>query len=536
MVVPKLPRVVWLLVPLCLISSNMLLAGDLQIKPGIVVDMYGYQIKQAQSSEWDEGAALAATPNIAFLFDSKYLVSVLDWKQKNVFYDDAQRSDKTLDYIDFNSRLSAWDDRVALSLNAGEGYRLRNTQRGVFADEITGFSQLSKTRYMGTSLALSTARHRATQGAVNFTARKINSELPVINDDDPQFNEATFDNALYEMNFALGTAQRTVGVFWQISGRYAENVRENAIDLTSENIEAVLALPLLEQWAWVSKARYESNELYANADNEFGSVGTGLEYRIGKASYINLTYNVFRRDQLLLEDGDYWALDMLLAPTRRSSIKVSLDQRYYGRSVEVSGRYRLRHVSAQLTYNERLRVMNGLETEVNNLGVLVCPGGSSAAADCFLPPSANYQLLPGEYLQNVYANEIEFNESVVLRKSGLFNLVYDKNRLVYGLSLSRSEDEYVETNRFNITDNVTVFGKWRLSPTMQLSTEYSWYELQFSTEQRTDRSIRIKAGISFEINSRSDISLNAQRVSRDSNLQEFDLEENRAWVTYAYNF
>lgn len=529
MVAPKRRYAIRPLAWFCALSAANAFAGDLQVKPGIDLDSYLYQLKQDQSEQWDEGAAFAATPNLSLLFDSKAWQSTFDWRQKNIRYDDTQRDNKKLDYFDFNSRLSAWDNRAVWSVNAGEGYRQRNTQRGVFADEITGFNLLSKTRYMGTALALSTAQYLETQAQVNLAARKISSERPELDDE-----VESFDNAFYSTDFNFGTARRKQGFFWQLSGRVSENVRENAVDLNSENVDAVVGIPLLKQWAWVSKTRYEKNELYANSDNEFGSVGTGVEYRFGKVSYINLTYNYYRQQQFRIEEDDYWAVDMLLAPTRRSSIKLNIDRRYYGRSVEVQGRYRIQHVSANLNYSERLQLMNGLDAEINNLGVLVCPAAFADVAECFLPPTSNYELAPGEYLQNVSVNEVEFNQSVVLRKTGSFNLGYDKNRLLLGLTLSRYEDEYVETQRFNQTDSLLVSGRWRLSPTTSFTSEYSWYKLQYSEEARTDYSLRLKAGLSMELNARSTVSFNAQRIKRTSNLPQYDRQENRVWLSYSY--
>ena len=106
--------------------------------------------------------------------------------------------------------------------------------------------------------------------------------------------------------------------------------------------------------------------------------------------------------------------------------------------------------------------------------------------------------------------------------------------LLLGLTLSRYEDEYVETQRFNQTDSLLVSGRWRLSPTTSFTSEYSWYKLQYSEEARTDYSLRLKAGLSMELNARSTVSFNAQRIKRTSNLPQYDRQENRVWLSYSY--
>ena len=330
MVVPKQPSLIW---PALIVSSlvcQLAVAGDWQLNPGIVADSYLYQLKQQDNTSWDEGAALALSPNVELLFSSKHLLSALDWKQKHIFYDDKQRDDRSLDYVNFNNRLSAFDNRLQWTVNASESYRIRNSQRGIFADEITGFSDLSKTRNLGTSLSLQTAPHRETQTALSLTARKIDSERP--DNDDALGN---FSNEFYAANLAVGKRRRDSEFYWQFNSRYSESARDAGNDLTSESADLTVGVPLIRKLAWISRARYENNDLFTNYTNEFRSVGTGIEYRFGNVSYLNATYNWYRQQQLLEEEDSYWAFDMLLAPTRRSSLQVTVDRRYYGRSVEV---------------------------------------------------------------------------------------------------------------------------------------------------------------------------------------------------------
>ena len=531
MVVSKPRSMFWQLMFASSLVSGLSVAGEWQLQPGITADSYIYQVKQQDSSSWDEGAALALAPNAALLFNSKHLTSAFDWKQKHIFYDDAQRSDRSLNYINFNNVLSAWDNRFQWSVNASEDYRIRNSQRGIFSDEITGFSELSKTRNLGTSVMLRTAPHRTTQGALSLSARKINSDRP---DNDDTFG--SFNNEFYSADLSLGKRHRNSEFFWQFNSRYSESTRDIGNSLTSESADITVGVPLFRDFAWVSRARYENNDLVTTYDNKFRSVGTGIEYRFGNVSYINATYNRYHQQQLLDEKDSYWAFDMLLAPTRRSSLQVNLDRRYYGRSVEVSGNYRIKHLSARLSYNERVTVTNGLDQVLTDLGLFVCPGGFGGISDCFVPPSSNYQLLPGESLENFVATELEISESVILRKGGSFNLAYDRNRLRLGLTLRRTEDEYVETNRLNKTKGASVTASWRMSPVMTLSSEFNLYDIDYSQEGRSDRNTQFKLGVSVELNQRSDISFNVRRVERDSTELQFDMQENRAWLGYEYQF
>ncbi|QBL09593.1 hypothetical protein E0Z06_08760 [Rheinheimera sp. D18] len=531
MVVPKYRiSTLSLLITFGLVSASAT-AGDWQLKPSLLLDTYAYQLKKESNDAWDKGAAAVLTPDIALLYDSKNLVSIFGWQQKNIFYDDKQRTDKSLDYINFDTRLSAWDKRVVWSVSANKDYRVRNSQRGIFADEITGYADLSKTQNLRTSLLLRSAPHKEIQSSLSLTASQVNSKAP--ENDDVLGN---FDNELYAASFSLGKRQRTNEFYWLINSAYSQSVRDIGTSLTSKNADVIVGVPMFHNLAWVNRARFETNDIATNYTNEFRSVGTGLEYRFGKVSYINATYNRYSQQQLEETNDNYWALDMLIAPTRRSSIQVILDRRYYGRSVEVSGSYRLQHLSAKLSYNERVTVNNGLDRQFTDLGLFVCSGASSSITGCFLPPTANYQLAPGEVLQNFVRTDVEITENVVLRKGGSFNLAYDKDRLALSLNIVRSEDEYVESSRLNKTKAVSFNGKWRLSPLITFSAAVNVYELEYSLEQRTDKNIQLTAGTEVKLNDHSDVSLNVRRVKRSSNQTQFDLQENRVWLSYDYRF
>ena len=139
-------------------------------------------------------------------------------------------------------------------------------------------------------------------------------------------------------------------------------------------------------------------------------------------------------------------------------------------------------------------------------------------------------------MQNFVVADIEITENVVLRKGGSLNLAYDKSRLTLGLNVTRTEDIYVESDRLNRTRAMSLNAKWRLSPLMTLTSEINWYELEYSVEQRTDKNMQLKAGVKVELNERSDLAVNIRRVERNSNQTQFDMQENRGWLSYAYRF
>ena len=71
---------------------------------------------------------------------------------------------------------------------------------------------------------------------------------------------------------------------------------------------------------------------------------------------------------------------------------------------------------------------------------------------------------------------------------------------------------------------------------MTLTSEINFYEIEYSLEDRKDQNLQFKGGLKVELNEHSDVSVNLRRVERDSNQQQFDLQENRVWFSYEYQF
>ena len=78
MVVPKQPFLIWPAVIVTGFVCQLAAAGDWQLSPTIIADSYLYQLKQQDNTSWDEGAALALSPSVELLFNSKHLLSSLD--------------------------------------------------------------------------------------------------------------------------------------------------------------------------------------------------------------------------------------------------------------------------------------------------------------------------------------------------------------------------------------------------------------------------------------------------------------------------
>lgn len=506
------------------------LSADSEFAPQLRLSSYGYQLKQEPANDWDKGAAATVSPILRWTLNGNNLKSSLFWQTESIWYDDAQRDHKNYNEYRFNNVLSGFDQRVQWGVNAASSYQVRNSQLNVFADKITGAEFLSRNSSYGSFLNFQTFPTAKVNTALNLNYRRNKSEAP-----DVQDGFSTFDNDQYSAALQLASRDRSADFFWVASGSYGRTTREVADDFISETASFLIGVPLYHRVSVIGRASYESNNSSSSFNNDFRSYGAGLELKLGRVSRVNVSVNrSTTTNPLQEEDETYVAGDFYLAPSRRTSLSGYWDRRYFGRTAVISGQYNLRHLTMRLSVNDTVRSMSALDYELEDLN-FICPDGSTNIGDCFLRPP-NYQPGAGEYEWSLPIVRQDIREDIVLRRAGTLNIGYNKNRLQLGLGVSISEDEYVELNRVNRSNNYHLNASWKLSEHMKLVSSVRFYQLKYVTEQRNDDNLSASVGLEKKLSAHSVMSVNVRRTSRESNIADRDISENRVWVSYQYNF
>ena len=521
--------------------------ADVTLTPEIETAAYGFWLRDASAGGGlDKGLAFMAAPALTFSHKGQSTFANFNVKNESIWYDDSQRDHKSLTNYYASTGLALFDGRVALQLDAKSDYQVRSSQTNIFSDIITGSENLAKNSSYGASINFRNRNQSVVSIQASLAYKKLDSELPESDD-----GLGSFDNDTVQAALQFGAGNRAKGAFWLLSGSHNKLNRQEQGDFTSQQANLVAGLPLFSGLSAIVRASYQDNNNGRENTGEgnffgffrtFKSYGAGLEYRFGKTSYLNITRNRSERGgEIQLPDtdterdeDDFYAAELYFAPSRRSSLQYTLDRQFLGRTTSIAGQYNMRSVTARLSVSETLQVLTNLDQIFEDLGIFVCPIGSQQLGDCVKPPTNNYQLQPGESLQQFFQPGFDVSEELVRRRSALFNLGYSKRRLKLNLSLSKLEDEYEESARVTQTELVNVLTSWQLGQHSRFHFSASHYDMSYSDNTRTDKNILVETGFERDLNANASVKLMFRRTERNSSEEEFDLSENRVWLSYRH--
>ncbi len=509
------------------------IAAEIEISPQIRASTYAYQIEQFESNGAGDGAAIALSPSIDFLFNSKTLQTRFSWQHESMFYEDDQRRNRSYDEFAFNNIVSLFNERLTWGVNARNSYQIRNTQNGLFSDKITAAGDLSKATSYGSFINLNTASYSDLNAALRVEYNHSEYDQPDIDDGLP-----AFENDSYRAGVLLASRDRSRTAFWRLEGAVGKTQRQQRRDYDNRAAEAVVGLPLSSRLSLIARGSYEFTDNNNFYRNEFSSYGGGIELKLGRVSWVNVSVNKsnikrFDEDD---EENTYWATEFYLAPSRRSSLEGSYDRRYFGRTASLTGQYNIRALTARLSVSDTVRTQTSLDRELTDLGIFVCPIGTTEFTDCYRPPNANYIPQPGESYQQVTDVGVELDQELVLSRSTSFALGYTKRRLSLNLLLNVSDIEYVERNDEQTSQSVSLQTGWRLNERSSINAALRIYKLDYQFADRKDDNILLSAGYDLTLSEQSEMSISLRRTERNSSIDRFTASENRVWLSYRYSF
>jgi uncharacterized protein (PEP-CTERM system associated) len=236
------------------------------------------------------------------------------------------------------------------------------------------------------------------------------------------------------------------------------------------------------------------------------------------------------------ETDTYAASQFLIAPTRRTSLEGSFDRRYFGRTWDLQGKYDLRFLSMRLRISDNVRTQNQFDRELEDLGIFVCPVGSTDLSGCFKPPTDKYMPVFGETLLQVRGPNSELREELVEQRNLSLTVAYSKNRLNASITLSDTELRYVESGDFSTNQGAALQLSWKLTEHSQLLANVNYYDIDYRNENRKDENLSASVSYQQQLTKRSDLRFTIRRLDRNSSIAEFDNSENRVWMEYTYKF
>jgi uncharacterized protein (PEP-CTERM system associated) len=518
--------------PLALVGPQAIAAESL-FDASLKSAVYGYQLKTAEQSNKTDDLVWELAPTINWQRQSAAMKTRINWRHETLFYNDAHPDKRSFNEFDVSNQISFFRERLIWSLDASQGYQIRNSRLGIFSDKITGVENLSKTNRYGSGLSFRNLRSAKYRTELDLSYRNYDSAAAEVDD-----GLLSYRTEAYDGRWLFGTNDRGLNFFWQYNGNIQRAERSTDNNVSGLLHGLVVGVPFAPKFSVIGRAGSERLDNGRNYDNSFDYFGAGVEFRFGARSRINVTMN--RSDSEAFgqrkETDTYAASQFLIAPTRRTSLEGSFDRRYFGRTWDLQGKYDLRFLSMRLRISDNVRTQNQFDRELEDLGIFVCPVGSTDLSGCFKPPTDKYMPVFGETLLQVRGPNSELREELVEQRNLSLTVAYSKNRLNASITLSDTELRYVESGDFSTNQGAALQLSWKLTEHSQLLANVNYYDIDYRNENRKDENLSASVSYQQQLTKRSDLRFTIRRLDRNSSIAEFDNSENRVWMEYTYKF
>lgn len=428
---------------------------------------------------------------------------------------------QTSDYAEYqySAQWRAIERLLSFQANGSLNYRNASANNFLVSDFLTRGDDLAKTRtgQISSSLNLDRGDWVRAQGFASYSI--VESERA-----ESQSN-AALDSETYQTRGSLYQGDEATFLFWSVSGSYSQTDRQNRGngDLLTRRGEAKADMMVFNNLGFRITGTHEANQLADRTDTfsqkrEFSSYGAGLTYRQSDNRYIAVTVN--KSESNLREDDNdtFLGLDLQWAFSSRTSLSATYGRRFYGESGSFNLRYNTKKVRASVTYTEQLTSTSRLLANPENLGVFVCPVGSSSISECFQPNSLTYSPNPGEQLVQFTSQNFELDDSIILRKSTNAQLGYDFSRLSLSLSWRYSENDRLEEDRLTRTYGGALNASWKLGSYTNLTASINYADIEQRSvefDNAHSENWRYSLGLSRELGQHLDVNFNFSLVKQD---------------------
>ncbi len=430
---------------------------------------------------------------------------------------DVTRTDDYAEY-QYSAQWAAIDRLLSFQANGSLNYRNASAANFLVSDFLTNGSDLAKTRsnQFSSTLTLEQGDWVRARGLAAYS--KVDSERS------ESLSGVALDSETYRTQGTLYQGDEARLVFWSIDGSYSQTDRQNRGngDFVTRSGDAKADVMVFNNWGVRVSAQHEANQLSDRTDTfsltrEYNSYGAGLIYRKNDNRYVALTANTSDSDIDEDDNETFIGLDMKWAFSSRTSLAASYGRRFYGESGSFNFSYNTKKVRSSISYSEDVTSTSRLLANPENLGVFVCPVGSTSIATCFQPNSLNYTPDAGEQLVQFTSQNLELDDNIILRKRTNAQIGYDFSRLAVALSWRYSENDYLEEDRLRRTYGGGINASWDLGSYTSLTADVNYANIeQRSAEFNNGESEnwRYSVGVSREIGQHLNATLNFALVDK----------------------
>lgn len=521
-------------------------AGELTTTPALSVATHAYGIKNGDSQA-DRGVAYELSPSLNLDYRADWFSSQLSLNAKTLAYNDAQRDGEIMPGYNWANAISLLNKKLTFNVNVSQQYSQLGALTNRFRDAISNPEGQAKSRSQSAAMAYSNQQLDWANLALNLSHSRMDSDQ--VN----QLGESSstllgLANQMSGVNLELRSRSRATPFYYAVNGEANKTNRELLDDQYNRRVNAVIGIPFFWDIGMLGSGAIESNSELTGTEAVFGggyqnykTIGGGLEWKISGDSFWNVTYNTITTDE---RKKGYIGTALQLRPSERTELSARLDRRFFGRTLDVKGAYRLKHLRIELSASDNVGSILGFSQNNLQSALFICPPGVLPGLDnCFQPPTLGYVPAPGESLYNLLLPGSDLSELISVRRNHSITLGYDFNRLKLLLSSGLLKDTFVERRSVNENAFTTASANWQLNRrnSVTLALDFSNVKASFEGEPLYSGDL---AGISRaatltwsrKINPALSADFSLKRIHVSYRGERDDYAENRAWLMAYYRF
>ncbi|MGB3726086.1 MAG: hypothetical protein WA981_10000 [Glaciecola sp.] len=465
---PKLLVVCAIIAP----CSSGVFAGDLTARAGVEVEYVSQTIKPQNDDEIDVNNQIA-TPYAAMVYQAKKLNAEARASLESVRrqLDDAT---VTKDYTSYQvrTRYQIVQNKLVLSANGSQSFRAPDSQTYLTNDFLLNAETLIKTESRDASLSLNLPANDYIGITSSFGVDRIRSSS--VNETNAQ-GLGNSDRESGSVRITSGKALQPIN--YELSASYSDIDRRDQRDFLSELASFKVNTQLYSGFALTFLGSYENNQ--TNQDNTaldalrtYYSLGAGITWSKSQNRFIEIAINEYRTKAALETQDDerdqFISASVNWQFSDRTRFTGSYSRRFFGESANVNFSHSLRTWRNSIRYNETVTAASRLnQTLVPS--VFVCDAGSIDLSDCNLPTGLEPELEEGQTLIPGFTPVFDFSDDITISKTLNYSSSLQRRRTRLILSLSNSENEFVERQQINDTSSLQLSAIFTISPRSSLS-------------------------------------------------------------------
>jgi uncharacterized protein (PEP-CTERM system associated) len=507
-------------------------AGDIKFTPKIDTTIYVYETK-IENDEPVSNEAIAVLPSILTTYSAKrvnasFVINHTIVEQNN----DIDGVNKNYTELKYNSALSLIENVMNLTFSGAQNYQVINSQQNFIRDKILSPGDLTKYRNNSTGLSFSIPNPKY----LGFTFQSSYSETKT---DELLDDPRGLDNDNLGVSAQLFNGNYTKNYNFNLSAQYNKTGRSNFEDFSSTAARGRIGFAISNSFDWVITGNKESYNIdegsFSRRNNlDTTSYGAGIEWKPTGERSILLNYNQLEEEN---NQTNFVGLNVNWAFSNRTSLKFNYGKRFYGDAYNVDFIYALKSVRTSLSYSEEVTSYGRLgNSGTNENGLFVCEFGSTNLIDCFQPDSLDYELQAGEEFRASTDIDADISEQVLFRKTGRFNIGYDKRKLKASANVSYTRTEYLESDRLQTSRSLGLNLAYALSRRTNISLTYDLSNRQF--DELSDEDTYTTLSLDFKRNVRKNLQLTTgiRLLDRESDNASRALTDKRFTVGVNYTF